>query len=562
MEENSYWQGLWRKRIGRRRLLKGSALAAIGLSAAAVVGCSDEETEPASSQAPSGGATIGQPQRGGKLTILYDSSDAPHIDPQQQSFAALHDTGPAMAYSRLMTVDLSKYPEAIGFAGELAESFEVPDPQTYVFKLRKGVKFHDIPPVSGRELVAADVAFSLQRQIDEKVNRGVIAALDKVEAVDDYTVRLTLTKPDADFIYGPADLRSKVVAPEAVAVNGDLKNGPTIGTGPWILDQWTPEQTLTMKRNPSYLRQGQPYAETYERIIILDASTAQAAFRTGQALNIGTNGQLTRLLRQSVPDLQVQDAKLLQAASHRAMLLSAVQAPLTDKRARQAVSKLVDREAIIRDAMFGSGWLQVGVFVPSFDWHLPEAERNSVFARDVQGAKQLLSAAGVDISSWKPEMDLGIPTADFSAAGDIIVSNFKEAGLEISGVRQVDKVEVTERGWANAVPAVCVCNTRPSGGGTNGTLFTWFHSSGTDAGYFKQLGDKELDRMIEEQSVILNEPERRKGLLQQIMRRIVDDAVYNALPTPNGEIALAAKLQGYKHHNSEPNRFAESWLKA
>lgn len=561
--DNNYWRTFWQRRLSRRRVIQGAALGSAGLAAAAVIGCEEKEDSTSSTPGGSPGAASEQPVRGGVITHLNESSDAPHIDPQLQSFASLHDSGPAIAYSRLLMFDLDKYPNEITFTSNLAESYENPDDQTYIFRLQKGVKFHNISPVNGREVVASDVVYSLRRQIEGGVNRGVLAAVDKIEEVDPYSVRLTLKKPDADFLLAAADMRGKVVASEAVEVSGDLKNGPTIGTGPWILEEWVPEQTLKMRRNPEYFMQGLPYADFYERVVILDPQTAQAAFRAGQVSNIGTNGQITRVLRQSVPDLDVKDAKLLQAVSQRAMLLSPLKPPLNDKRVRQALNKLIDREAIIRDAYFGSGWNQAGMYLPSFDWHLPETELNRLIGRDIQTAKQMLSAAGVDFSTWKPAMDLGIPTGDFQQVGELMVSNFKEAGLEISDVRLVDKVEVTERGWIRAEPEVCVCNTRPGGGGTNGVLYTWYHTSGSDSGYWKQLADKEMDTMIDQQAVIVNDPERRKGLLLEIQRRIIDQGVHNQLPTTNAEVAIHPRLQNYKQMgNSEPERFSISWIKA
>jgi ABC-type transport system substrate-binding protein len=245
------------------------------------------------------------------------------------------------------------------------------------------------------------------------------------------------------------------------------------------------------------------------------------------------------------------------------MLLSPVQAPLNDKRVRQALNRLIDREAIIRDAYFGSGWNQAGFYLPSFDWHLPEAELNRLTGRDVQAARQMLSAAGVDLNAWKPGMDLGIPSGDFQQVGELIVSNFREIGLEVPGIRLVDKVEVTERGWIRAEPEVCVCNTRPGGGGTNGVLYTWYHTSGSDSGYWKQLGDTEMDNLIDRQAVIIDDPERRKAVLMEIQRRIIDQGVHNQLPTSNAEVAIHPRLRNYKQMgNNEPERFSVAWVKA
>lgn len=192
----TYWNTFWRRRISRRSALKSAVLGATGLTAAAIIGCGDDEE--GGTNTPSASNAVEQPKRGGTIFWMNASTEAPHLDMHQNPFAT---PGSLAVYSRLARFDLDKFPDELAFTGELAESWELPDPSTWVFKLRHGVKFHNIPLVSGREFKAADVVYSYQRQRDEKVNAGTIRAIDKMEAVDDYTLKLTLTRPDADFLW-------------------------------------------------------------------------------------------------------------------------------------------------------------------------------------------------------------------------------------------------------------------------------------------------------------------------------------------------------------------------
>jgi peptide/nickel transport system substrate-binding protein len=482
------------------------------------------------------------------------------MDPQGNSFAVLHETGPAIVYSRLMRFDLDKYPQEIAFTGDLAESFENPDPQTFTFKLRPNIKWQNIPPVSGRALNAQDIVYSYQRTVSEKTNAGIISAIEKVEAPDDNTITMTLKTPDADFMYAVADSRMKIVAREAVEVNGDLKNGPAIGSGPWIFDEWVPEQVLELRRNPDYFVQGQPHADAYNRVIIADANTAQAAFRSGQGHTIPTNGQVTQLLKQSLPDLQVVDSKLWQAGSFISLIAMPAQGLNGDQRVRQAINRLIDREAIIRDVYFGSAWLNAGVYLPGVDWHLSDAELRNLLGRDVQQARQLLSAAGVDTASWKPVLDVGVAGTETRIAGELFVANLSEIGIQPT-IRFLDKTEITERAYIRGESEIYLGSHRTSGGGTNGHLRLFFHSAGTDAAAFKQLGDKQLDDLIDRQSTILNNPEERKAILKEIQKRIIDDAAGMAAFTSNGEVAVSPKIGGYKQLPIESHRFAEAWVK-
>jgi peptide/nickel transport system substrate-binding protein len=221
--------------------------------------------------------------------------------------------------------DLDKYPGEVAFTGDIAERWEIPDPSTWIFHLRQGMKFHNVPPVSGRTVRAADVVYSLNRQRDERLNAGTVRAITNTEAVNDSTIRFTLTQPDADFLWSISDYRTVIMPPESVeSAGGDLQNGPVIGTGAWIWDQsgYVLNQISKMRRNPDfYIKapdgQALPYAEGMEEVVIVDANLQVAAFRAGQADLMDTNGQTTELLRQSVPDLYVLDAKLLNQTGDR-----------------------------------------------------------------------------------------------------------------------------------------------------------------------------------------------------------------------------------------------------
>ncbi len=450
-------------------------------------------------------------------------------------------------------------PEKIVFKGNLAESFENPDPTTFTFKIRPNVKWPSVSPLNGRALNAQDVLYSYERTVSEKTNVAIISAIDKIEAPDASTIRMTLKSADADFMYAVADTRMKIVAKEAVEVNGDLKNGPNIGTGPWLFDSWTPEQLLRLKRNPDYYMQSLPHADTFERVIIADANTAQAAFRSGQGHEVPTNGQITQLLKQSIPELYVVDAKLTSAGSFISLLMNPDVGLNKDQRVRQAINRTIDREAIIRDVYFGSAWINAGVYLPSFDWHLPEADLKQLLGRDVQQARQLLSAAGVD-ASWKPTVDIGVAGTETRVAGELFVGNLKELGIEPE-IRFLDKTEITERAYIRGESEIYIGSHRASGGGTNGHLRLFFHSTGTDAAPFKQLADRQLDDLIDRQAVILNNAEERKSMVQQIQRRIIDLSAGMAAYTSNGEVAVSPKVANFKQLSIESHRFAELWLK-
>ena len=217
---------------------------------------------------------------GGTLRLAA-RQDIAHQDVHQEVSPALSTWGPGIAYSRLMRVSSGPGVRSPSLAVEceLCESWTMKGDRTFVFKLRRGVRWQQIPPVDGRELTAEDILFSYRRQGQSGwPNAPLIQGIESMEAVDPYTLRISLTAPDADFLLALADGHTKIVAREAVELNGDLREGPTIGSGPWMLTGTQRGNLHTFERHPGYFEKGLPYADQVVINIIEDAKTRSAAF--------------------------------------------------------------------------------------------------------------------------------------------------------------------------------------------------------------------------------------------------------------------------------------------
>ena len=139
-------------------------------------------------------------------------------------------------------------PGTFQLEGDLAESWGQTGDTTYVFKLRRGVRWHAKPPVNGRELTAEDVKYSVERYVGPANNpdRATVEEIERVEALDRYTVRFTLKSPFAWFPDAVASTTAPIVAREAVEQRGDLKRSEAcIGTEPWMLERDEPNVRLT-----------------------------------------------------------------------------------------------------------------------------------------------------------------------------------------------------------------------------------------------------------------------------------------------------------------------------
>jgi peptide/nickel transport system substrate-binding protein len=244
------------KSLSRRHLLKAGLAAGVTLS-----------TWPLAHPSESWGAAAGQPKRGGILRVW--GYDPPHFDPQLTINGKTQNTV-SFVYSTLVQykVGADVNPGTFTVEPHLAERWEQPDDTTYIFHLRQGVKWHNKPPVNGRELVAEDVKFTFDRFLTEPGNaaRYVLEPVDRVEVVDRYTVKFLLKEPFVWLVNMLANpLSMWIIAPEVVEKYGDLKKAEhAIGTGPFLLERYEPNVKTVFKRNPDYFLRGQPYVDGVE----------------------------------------------------------------------------------------------------------------------------------------------------------------------------------------------------------------------------------------------------------------------------------------------------------
>ena len=151
------------------------------------------------------------------------------------------------------------------YYGQLAERWEIPDDVTYIFYLRKGVKFH-----SGREMTADELlACGSFDRVLGKTEAGDIGALgskdsyyggiESVEAVDDYTVKFTLKEPNAAFLGNLTSNYGAIVDKDVIAENGDLMRADG-GTGPFMLGEWLPDNYVEGR---SSRRTGRPTGSSW-----------------------------------------------------------------------------------------------------------------------------------------------------------------------------------------------------------------------------------------------------------------------------------------------------------
>jgi peptide/nickel transport system substrate-binding protein len=389
-------------------------------------------------------ATAQTPKRGGILRIAFQSDPVTGFDPQQ-TISFVTQVPLSFTYSRLLKVKAgpSVKPMTYPIEPDLAESWTQPNDTTYVFKLKKGVRWHPKPPVNGRELTADDVKYAYERFLTVKgnPNRPTLESIDKIDVLDKYTVKFTLKEPNGWFLDMLASTSTWIVARECVEKFGDLKKvDSVVGTGPWMLERWEPNVRITYVRNPHYFVPGLPYADGVEMLIDKDPSSRLAAFLSGK-IDFGPEYQ--QVVRRIDLDLVKQRKPGLQTAEYTwfvggAQGLKIEKPPFNDIRVRRALARATNLPELYAANAFSQGhWTPNPVVPAAFaEWSIPidqlgpEGRKN--YQHSIPEAKRLLAEAGypsgVKVTAEAPGTGYG---PDFLDAVQINLKNWKAAGIEV-----------------------------------------------------------------------------------------------------------------------------------
>ncbi|QQS66168.1 MAG: ABC transporter substrate-binding protein [Chlorobiota bacterium] len=333
---------------------------------------------------------------------------------------------------------------------ELAESWETsPDGLTYTYHLRKGVMFHNnpcFPNSKGREMKSSDVKYSFDRILDlregaanatyfrDKVKGAIdyykstenlpydstpkVKGVSGFRVVDDYTFAIDLIKPFAPFKYYVVNGGCYVYPKEAVQKYGKDFFKNFVGTGPFELDHWVPQQELLLKKNQSYWGKDSkggalPYLNELKWLFIKDEKQQINEFKLGNLEEsyripteffksvVGDDGKLTAdwsgFILHRVPALSTQYYGMLCTSDI-----------FKDKRIRQAFNYSVDRDRIIRYVLQGqAAGSAVHGLVPA---SMPNYNANSIkgYVYDLDKARALLTEAGYPNGQDFPEVTLNL----------------------------------------------------------------------------------------------------------------------------------------------------------
>src|SRR5438093_1980873 len=315
----------------------------------------------------------------------------------------------------------------------LAESWAISkDGLWYTFKLRTGIKFHD-----GTPLNAEAVKFSIERQFNpehpaNKLGKYPFANyffgnVKAVEVMDESTVRFVLKEPRASFLAVLTSGAASIVSPTAVRKwRADYPLNP-VGTGPFRYASWQRGQQVVLERNPDYWRGPVKIDRVVYRSIVEDQARLTELLTGALDVIVGVPPDFVAQLEGN-PKVNL----FKQVGAHVWYLgINNQKKPFDDKRVRQALNYAVNKDAIVKDVLKGTGSPSSGPVLPG-TWGAEPALK--AYPHDPQRARKLLAEAGYpngfSTTMWVPESGSGMQSP--VAMATVMQSNLTAVGVNVT----------------------------------------------------------------------------------------------------------------------------------
>ncbi|MBA4181057.1 MAG: hypothetical protein C0506_10755 [Anaerolinea sp.] len=393
-----YWQRWAERPRSRRGFLVGASSATLGAAALGLVGCGDDNDEK-DAQTPGGGSpqaggspAAPQIKRGGELKVAYGLEPS-SLDPHDGVSGGDHYFFEDM-FNFLVGHDANSQLQA---SLSLAESWQIPDPQTIIFKLRSGVSFHDGSPFNSEV-----VAWNIERVKDpatKSTARQSFLVVEKVETPDPQTARFKLTAPAAGLMNALGGRGGAVLSRQAVEKYKDQFRSNPVGTGPFMFDSWASGSHVKMKKNPNYWGKDAPggalpYVDAVTIRIIPDSTAAFAALQTGDVHVAGIDPKDLDTAKAN-SQLQIVERKGSGVANLMAVNLKTAAGKNLDL--RRAIMHALDPEAAKQAVWLGAADVADAGMWPPGTWVYKTSPTRPRY--DLNKAKEYLAKSGFDTNT-------------------------------------------------------------------------------------------------------------------------------------------------------------------
>lgn len=417
-----------------------------------------------------------------------------------------------------------------GYDPSICEDYDVTDDGlVYTFKIRDDVKFHD-----GTQMTAEDVAFSINRTIEKGWAADMVAAIESVEATDDYTVVLTLSRPFGGMIGSLASPYFSIMSKAYLEENGDdIVERKPMGTGAYKFVEWVSGDHITLEANEDYFK-GAPSIKTVTFKPITDKNTGLIALQAGEAdafLNVNYS---------DIPAVEEDESLAFYSTDLAAVLslnMNIENEILSDVRVRQAVNYAINRDNIIQGALEGQGTAANSPVPPTCDGYSEDVKG---YEYDPDKARELLKEAGYEDGlsftikikeDSKNQKVAQVIQSDLKAVGIDVEIQILEAGAYTTDVYSNGDYEMTISAW-------CAMFTD-----AYSLLYSQFHKDcygGT--GNITHVTSDELSSMLD--SAAQAGEDEKTAAYTEVAQSIMDNAYVAPLVFEPTTITASADLEG------------------
>ena len=478
------------------------------------------------------GASGGGGDSSGDGIVVAISAEPDQLDPHKStayaSFQVLENV-----YDTLVQPN-----EELEMVPALAESWETSEDQlTWTFKLQEGVTFHD-----GEEFSADDVVYSYERIIDEELSNAYrFESVKSVRAVDDTTVEITVKRPTPNLLALIGGFKGMAIVSEQNVKSGDIGSSP-VGTGPFMLDEYTSGDSITLTANEDYWG-GAPELSSVQYTFVSEPTVALANLQSGEV-------QWTdNLPPQQVESLESDDTVevgIVPSNDYWYFATNQARTPFDDPRVRQALAYGIDRETITEAAKFGLATVNQTAIPETSQWYYDYAP----YSYDPDRAEQLLQEAGVEDLS----IDLMVTNEypETIQAAQVMASQYADIGVDLN-IRTEDFatwLDEQSKGNFDMFLLGWLGNIDPQD-----FYYGQHHSDG--ANNYQNYSNPDVDSLLDRAGEETDEA-TRKELYDQAVKIIVDEASYTYLYNPDVVQGWAPELEGYTVRADRAIRFVDA----
>lgn len=431
----------------------------------------------------------------------------------------------------------------------LKETSASADGLVHTWKLQPGVKFCD-----GTDFDAASVKWNLEQKFKENYGPiGTMIPFDSVEVVDPLTVKVTLKQPFPP-MYSVLAVKTFAMYSRAFfeKVGKDAMKTQACGTGPFVVESYTPNEVLKLKKNPNYWQKDKPYVDTLTYKIVPDGNARATMVEAGEAdIADGLTFQDAERLK-SNPNLQV---LIKPRSTQYYMSLTLNRPPLDDVRIRKAMNLAVDRDAIVKNIFRGNARVAETFLVND---QVEPVVKTGPYGYDPAAAKKLLDEAG-----WKPGAD-GIREKDGKklslkmrttktdpaqfAMAELVQASLKEIGIDVEVIVDDQAVFLAQvnKPQAEAVyyDMLNITWSTFTGDADYPMRFAYSCEAFPPKGFnYSHYCNPELEKMIQEGA---KQPtlEKRNEIFSQVIKKMYDDYPALVLVNASGVLVTRKNVRG------------------